>query len=328
MSRVGDMATDDEVVGRLAASRQAWQRLVAPGGVLAGLPESPDALDEAVRRLEGVWAGEDAPLGTEPAPPWSAARMMQVLVGSLPAGALPVLDALAVQAGDLEVIGARSAGARWVSGTGRDAGLLVVTDDARGITHEPLRAVFGSVQRIRSGEDPRALSRLVRDLVETRLRSEREWARQSLESFSPWETYILRRPPRGLLRRRPGLGAQEALEVLQALTDEATEALGGEPSRALEDQLHVIDPGVGWWRAVLTLGGAGGADDVPARGDSVDEVRVTVIGSPEDAARGSDPGDLGNLLRRVRRVADERGLEVERALGPGRSWDDQPLPVS
>jgi hypothetical protein len=198
------MATDDEVVGRLVASRQAWQRLVAPGGVLAGLPESPDALDEAVRRLEGVWAGKDAPLGTEPAPPWSGARMMQVLVGSLPTGALPVLDALAVQAGDLEVIGARSAGARWVSGTGRDAGLLVVTDDARGITHGPLRAVFGSVQRIRSGEDPRALSRLVRDLVETRLRSEREWARQSLESFSPWETYILRRPPRGLLRRRPG----------------------------------------------------------------------------------------------------------------------------
>jgi hypothetical protein len=168
VSRVGDMATDDEVVGRLVASRQAWQRLVAPGGVLAGLPESPDALDEAVRRLEGVWAGKDAPLGTEPAPPWSGARMMQVLVGSLPTGALPVLDALAVQAGDLEVIGARSAGARWVSGTGRDAGLLVVTDDARGITHGPLRAVFGSVQRIRSGEDPRALSRLVRDLVETR----------------------------------------------------------------------------------------------------------------------------------------------------------------
>ena len=322
------MTIDAEVTRRLAASREAWSRLAAHGGPLAGLPDELEALDDAVLRLEGAWAGDDAPLGTDPVPPWARAPMMRLIVGAVPAGALPVLDAFAVRAGDLEILGARSAGARWMNGAGRDAGLLVVTDAARGITHEPVRGVFASVARIRSGEDPQALSGLVRDLVETRLRSEREWARQSLEAFSPWETYILRRPPRGLLRRRPGLGAQEALEVLQALTDEATEALGGEPSRALEDQLYVIDPGVGWWRAVLTLGGAGGADDVPARGDSVDEVRVTVIGSPEDAARGSDPGDLGNLLRRVRRVAEERGLEVERALGPGRSWDDQPPPVS
>ena len=52
-----------------------------------------------------------------------------------------------------------------------------------------------------------------------------------------------------------------------------------------------------------------------------------VDGGPEDGRLGTDPGDLAAFLARVRRVASDHGLELDRRLGPGRSWDDDLPPV-
>ncbi|GAA4402081.1 hypothetical protein GCM10023168_12230 [Fodinibacter luteus] len=317
------MTTQGGPADRLGTARVAWAALRSAGGPLAGLADDRPGLDDAVRALEGVWAGRDAPLGARP-PWWAGAPGARVLAGSLPAGALPVLDALAVRAGDLEVEGARAVGARWAPGTSRDAGLLVVTDDGRGTAHAPVRGVLGCIERIRSGADPRALSALVDELVGTRVRTEEDWARQALESFSPWETHLLRPRARGPLRRRPRLERAQALDVAAELAGQAagTRASARQPVPP-DDLLVVIDPGAGWWRAVVTLDAAGGTS-----GDAgVAAVRVTVTGAPEDSQRRADPGHLALLVHRVRRVADAHGLEVERSLGPGRSWEDDPPPV-
>ena len=321
------MTTDGEAAERLSTARVAWEVLKAAGGPLADLPGGRDALDDAARRLEGVWAGVDAPQGTDP-PWWAGAPGARVLVGFQPPGALPALDALAVRAGDLEVEGAREVGARWAMGTGRDAGLLVVTDEGRGIAHVPVRSVFGCLERLRAREDPRAVSGLVEEMVATRLRTEADWAREYLRTASPWETHVLRPPARGLLRRRPPLRESRALAVVAELTgqDPAAPATVQNARRPLRDQVFLIDPGVGWWRAVLTLDvAAGTAGDAGTVG--VEAVRVTVTGGPEDSQRHTDPGSLALFVARVRRVAAAHGLEVVRSLGPGRSWEDDPPPA-
>ncbi|NHA69644.1 hypothetical protein [Phycicoccus flavus] len=300
------------VDSQLADGRRRWHRLTSSGGALHGLPGGLDGLDAAVDRLGPFWAGEVDLLGDEARPQWAGSRLYRDTRDPADTRLFGVLDALAVRSGDLLVGLVDRPTVAWAEGTGLDSGCAVVRDAETGAEMQMVGAIFADLFPANGGRLHVAPSVLLRTIAGRLSPTDEDRARAALESAHVWERYVLRAPRRGVFRRAVSLSDASARQVLAALGPGGV--LGDGP-----DPVSWYDPGAGWWTA------AAGLERAP-EGDGVAAVVVHVVGGPEDSQVGTDPGNLGLFLARVRRVAAEHGLELDRTLGPGRSWDDDPSP--